>query len=265
MSLSIRTLLPAVGLAALTIGAVPSAAAAQDNYEIQVYPSETVPAGVTMFELHSNYTVNGSRDLSPFGELPTDHAVHETLEITHGFNDWSEVGFYVFTAIPQGQGWQWVGDHIRPRVRVPESWGWPVGVSISQEFGYARSKFAGDTWTYELRPIIDKQIDRWYLAFNPALEKSLRGPTSSETFGFSPAVNIGYDLTKQVNLAVEYYGGVGTINRIAPADEQEDDVYAAVNLNLSPAWEFNAGYGFAMTRGSDKHVLKMILGRRVGK
>ncbi len=25
-------------------------------------------------------------------------------------------------------GSQWVGDHIRPRVRVPESWHWPVGV-----------------------------------------------------------------------------------------------------------------------------------------
>src|SRR5947207_11497312 len=29
---------------------------AQDNYEIQVYGSETVPAGATMVELHSNIT-----------------------------------------------------------------------------------------------------------------------------------------------------------------------------------------------------------------
>lgn len=250
---------------AVALLSVAAPAAAQDNYEIQVYPSETVPRGVTMFELHSNYTVNGSRATSPFGQLATNHAIHETLEITHGINDWSEIGFYVFTAIPQGQGWQWVGDHIRPRVRVPESWGWPVGVSISQEFGYAGAKFAGDTWTYELRPIVDKQLGRWYLAFNPALEKSLRGPTSSETFGFAPAVNLGYDLTKKINLAVEYYGGTGTINRIAAASEQEDDIYAAVNLDFGPAWEFNAGYGFGLTAGSDKHVMKFILGRRVGK
>lgn len=254
-----------LGLALLVLMTPARRATAQDNYEIQVYPSETVPAGVTMFELHSNYTVLGSRAISDFGEIATNHAIHETLEITHGFNDWSELGFYVFTSVPQGQGWQWVGDHIRPRVRVPESWGWPVGVSISQEFGYARSKFAGDTWTYELRPIIDKQMDRWYVAFNPALEKSLRGPTSSQTFGFAPAVDIGYDLTKKINLSIEYYGGTGTINRIFPAENQEDDVYPAINLDLGPAWEFNAGYGFALTSGSDKHVLKMILGRRVGK
>src|SRR5689334_7768184 len=41
---------------------------AQENYEIQVYGSETVPRGVTMFELHSNYTLMGSK-LSPSSAL----------------------------------------------------------------------------------------------------------------------------------------------------------------------------------------------------
>src|SRR3989442_15776919 len=34
----------------------------QDNYEIQVYASETVPAGRTIVELHSNYTIDGQRE-----------------------------------------------------------------------------------------------------------------------------------------------------------------------------------------------------------
>src|SRR5215470_11255737 len=59
----------------------------QENYEIQVYGSETVPRGVTMFELHSNFTVNGSTLASAGGLSPTNHALHETVEITHGFND----------------------------------------------------------------------------------------------------------------------------------------------------------------------------------
>ena len=33
---------------------------AQDNYEIQVYGSETVPNYSTMFELHSNVTLFGN-------------------------------------------------------------------------------------------------------------------------------------------------------------------------------------------------------------
>jgi hypothetical protein len=258
---SLLTLSLAIACASPALG---SRLLAQENYEIQVYPSETVPRGVTMFELHSNYTIKRSRDIED-GELPTNHAVHETLEITHGFNDWSELGFYWFTAIPAGGSWQWVGTHLRPRVRVPESWGWPVGVSISQEVGYARAKFAGDTWTYELRPIIDKTFGPWYVSLNPALEKSLRGPTASTPFVFSPNVDVGYDVTKKVNLAVEYYGATGPINRLDPIAQQEHQVYGAVNLDFGPAWEFNFGVGTSLTAGGDKQLVKMILGRRVGK
>src|SRR5207248_11116795 len=67
------------------------------------------------------------------GLEPTDGAVHETIEITQGFTDWLETGFYIFTSIHRGDGWEWVGDHIRPRVRAPESWHWPVGVSLRSE------------------------------------------------------------------------------------------------------------------------------------
>jgi hypothetical protein len=238
---------------------------AQENYEIQVYGAATVPRGVTMFELHSNYTTLGRRLTSLEGELPTYHALHETIEITHGITDWSELGFYWFMAVPAGQRLQWVGTHIRPRVTAPESWGWPVGVSISQEFGYARARFSADTWTYELRPIIDKEMGRWYVSLNPTLEKSLRGPTASTPFVFSPNVDVGFDVTKRVNVALEYYGATGPINRLEPIANQEHSLYAAVNLDLGPAWEFNAGVGSALTASGDKHLVKMILGRRVGR
>ena len=148
-------------------------ALAQENYEIQVYPSATVGRGVTMYELHSNYTLNGSRAKSLYGEFQTHHAVHETVEITHGFTENTELGFYWFMAKPVGSNFLWVGTHIRPRFSVPESWGWPVGVSISQEIGWAKSEFSADTWTYELRPIIDKEMGRWYASLNPVLGKSL--------------------------------------------------------------------------------------------
>ena len=252
-------------LVALLTALAPVSLRAQENYEIQVYPSETMPKGVTMFELHSNFTIDGSKPGSPGGLSPTNHAVHETVEITHGFNDWSELGFYWFTSVPSGQSLQWVGTHLRPRVRVPDSWGWPVGVSISQEIGYSKASFTGDTWTYELRPIIDKQVGPWYASINPTLEKSLRGPTANVPFVFSPNVDVGYDVTKRVNLSVEYYGATGPINRLDPIRDQEHQIFLATNLDLGPQWEFNFGYGTTLTAGGDKHIVKMILGRRVGK
>ena len=67
-------------------------ARAQDNYEIQVYSYDLVEPHHTMVELHSNFTIDGTKTTSD-GLYPTNHALHETIEITHGFNKWFEIGF----------------------------------------------------------------------------------------------------------------------------------------------------------------------------
>jgi len=85
--------LPALFFVAF-LGAFASHAAAQDNYEIQVYGSETVAPRTTMFEIHSNFTVEGSKTVQD-GLLPTEHAEHETLEITLGRS-----GFLSFQQYP---------------------------------------------------------------------------------------------------------------------------------------------------------------------
>jgi hypothetical protein len=126
----------------------------QNNYEIQVYPYETVEPGHTMVELHSNFTFQGTKTNAD-GLYPTEHQLHETIEITHGFTEWFETGFYIFTSAQSQTGWSWVGDHIRPRFRVPPSWKWPVGISISNEIGYQRQFFSTALWDWEIRPIID--------------------------------------------------------------------------------------------------------------
>jgi hypothetical protein len=234
---------------------------AQDNYEIQVYGSETVPVGRTMVELHSNYTIQGERD-TVNGVLPSNHAFHETLEITHGFTPWFETGFYVFSSIQPGHGWEWVGDHIRPRVAVPADWNWPVGLSLSTEVGYQQRSYSEDTWTWEIRPIIDKQVGRWYFAFNPALEKSIHGENSNAGWDFAPAVKIGFDVTKLISAGVEYYGDLGEIGHFASVNEQQHQLFPVVDLNFSQDWEFNFGVGFGLTRSTDDLIIKLILGRR---
>lgn len=237
------------------------AARAQDNYEIQVYGSDLVDPGKTMVELHSNFTFEGSKTEQD-GMRPTNHQWHETLEITHGFNEWFETGFYVFTALQNGYGWDYVGSHIRPRVRVPKKWNWPVGVSISQEFGYQRSQFSPDTWTYELRPIVDKQLGRWYFAFNPAFDKSFHGPSENLGFTFSPNFKVSYDFTRKISGGVEYYGSLGPVTGFDPVSQQQQQIIPAIDLNLSEKWEFNFGVGVGVTRATDHLLAKMILGYR---
>src|SRR3954468_11150735 len=186
-----------------------AAAFAQDNYEIQVYGSETVAPHTTMVEFHTNFTIEGEKSVID-GQQPTHNAVHETIEITHGFNDWSEVGFYIFTSARADSGWEWVGDHIRPRVRVPEKWHWPVGVSLSNEIGYQRAKFSPDTWTWEIRPIVDRKFKRWYFAFNPTLDRSFHGPGVNQGVSFSPNVKFSYDISSKIAGGLEYYAAYGS-------------------------------------------------------
>ncbi len=234
---------------------------AQDNYEIQVYGSETVDPGSTMVELHSNYTIDGARQTTD-GTFPSYHAIHETLEITHGFTPWFEVGYYIFTSDQPGHGYGWVGDHLRPRVRVPESWHWPVGVSLSTEVGYERPEFSADTWTWELRPIIDKQLGPWYLAVNPALEKSLHGPNSHRNWEFAPSGKVSYALTKRIAAGIEYYSSLGELTHFDTLQGQQQEIVPAIDLDLGPRWEFNFGVGFGLTSVTDGLLVKMILGRK---
>ena len=250
----------AVSLIVFCLGAA-GATKAQDNYEIQVYGSDTVEAGHTMVELHNNFTFEGSKTVQD-GMYATNHQWHETIEITHGFTDWFETGFYIFTALQNGHGWDYVGDHIRPRVRVPKKWNWPVGVSISQEFGYQRSQYSPDTWTYELRPIVDKQLGRWYLAFNPAFDKSFHGPSQNQDFVFSPNFKVSYDITKKIAGGVEYYGSLGPVTGFDPVAQQQQQIIPSIDLNLSEKWEFNFGVGVGVTKATDHLLAKMILGYR---
>jgi hypothetical protein len=249
-------------LAWLALAAVP--VFAQGNYEVQVYGSDLVKPGNTMLEFHTNFTFQGEKQVVD-GGYPTEHQFHESIEITHGFNEWFETGFYIFTSAGPGQGYGWVGDHIRPRIAVPERYKLPVGLSLSNEFGYQRAKYSPDTWTWEIRPIIDKKVDKWYLSFNPTFDKSFHGPEQPRGYQFSPNFKVSYDVTKVVTAGLEYYGALGPITGFDLLRDQQQQILPAIDLNLGEDWEFNIGVGVGVTHGTDHLLVKMIIGRRFGK
>jgi hypothetical protein len=233
----------------------------QDNYEIQVYPGDTLEPRSTMVEFHTNFIVQGTKTIEN-GVLPTNHALHETIEITQGWNDWFETGFYIFTSANPGFGWGWVGDHIRPRVAIPEKWHWPVGLSLSNEIGYQRRQYSEDTWTWEMRPIIDKKLGRWYLSFNPTIDKSLHGENVNLGWEFSPNAKVSYDFSKKIAGGLEYYGSLGPIGNLDAIADQQQQIFPSIDLNVSPEWELNFGVGWGLTRSTDHLIVKGIIGRR---
>jgi len=117
---------------------------AQDNGEIQVYGSATTPKYTTMIELHSNYTLTGPKYNSNY------HPFLQTLEVTTGLSKDAELGFYIFTFNNNGKT-QYTGSHIRPRIKAPEKWEWPIGVSLSTEIGFDKDPFTNEMdWSHNI-------------------------------------------------------------------------------------------------------------------
>ena len=235
---------------------------AQENYEIQVYSSPTQAKNSTIFELHSNFTFAGEKSIIN-KVRPAYHATHETIEITTGITNNFEIGLYLFTNITPGFGFQVVGTHIRPRITAPLTWKLPVGLSMSAEIGYQRATYSEDTWNAELRPIIDKQWNKFYAVFNPAFGISLKGISNDHTPVFEPNVKLSYQFFKTANLGFEYYGGIGYINNFESLSNESHALYAAYDLTGNAKWELNIGAGLGLTQATDKWVGKVILGRRI--
>ncbi len=233
------------------------------QYEIQVYSSELVKPKQTMVEIHSNYTFMRFIQTDPYRVLPDQGVLHETIEITHGWNSWFETGFYIFNSIGTMNQTGYVGSHIRPRFSIPEKLQWPLGLSLSLETGFQNARYSNDIWTLEIRPIIDKTLfHKLYIGLNPVFDKSFQGASQNQGLVFSPNIKVGYEITKVINIGIEYYGTLGPLKNIYPYKNQSQQIFLVTDLNINPIWEFNAGIGRGLTNSSDGWVLKIILGRR---
>ena len=234
---------------------------AQADNEIQVYASPTIQNKWTIFELHSNYTFKGSKFLA---DPKSAHWTNETLEITHGFGKNFEIGFYTFTGFAPEDGYQYLGNQIRPRVTVPQEWKWSFGASLSVEFGFFRPSDTADFfWQGEIRPIIDKTIGNWYFAFNPNMDFVVTG--DNKGIGISLQFKTVYTVNQKYGFGIEYYGGLGNFNNILPIKLQEHLIGPMIDLYIHPMWEINGGFLFGLTKNSNQHILKILLGRRIGK
>jgi hypothetical protein len=246
------------GLTVLLL-AVNSLVMAQADNEIQVYASPTIQHKWTIFELHNNYTFKGSQYLTNAKEAKW---YNTTLEITHGFGKNFEIGFYTFAGFSPNGRYQYLGNQIRPRVTVPQSWKWSVGASLSMEFGFFRpddtTKFQ---WQGEVRPIIDKTVNNWYFAFNPNIDFVVSGDNKGA--GIAPQFKTVYTIKQKTGIGIEYYGGLGSFDDILPVKMQEHLLGPIVDLYIHPMWEIQGGFLFGLTKNSNQRIFKLLLGRRV--
>jgi hypothetical protein len=234
-------------------------AAAQDPFEIQVYEYITVPRGKWNLETHFNYTARGTTVASG-PVLASEKQTHLTFELTRGITDHFELAGYLVTARVDGESPEFVGWRVRPRVRVPTSWNWPVGVSLSVEVGFPKERFDENETTLEIRPIIEKGFGKLLIDLNPVVGKALKGPGENEGLDFEPGLRIGYDFTPTFALSLEYYGATGELSDPLPSDQQVHQFFPGGDWQIRDNIVFNFGVGFNLNDVGNRLVYKTRLG-----
>jgi hypothetical protein len=254
-----------IALLLLTFFLSNSDALAQDPFEIQVYEYQTVPKGMWNLETHLNYVGRGTRQFE--GPVaPTNNQFHLTFELTRGLTENFEMaGYLVLAHRPGSETLDYVGWRLRPRVSVPRSWRWPVGVSMSVEVGFPRKVYEENSVTLELRPIIEKNFGRFQIDVNPVVGRALRGPGTSEGWDFEPGVRFGYELNKKFDLSLEYYGSTGAIGDFLSTNEQVHQFFPGGDLKLSENVVWNFGIGVGVTDAGNRLVYKSRVGILFGK
>jgi len=120
------------------------------------------------------------------GVLPPNHAFHETLEITHG-SRLVRNRILRFSSIQPGEdGMGWRSYPAAP----PSSGRMALADRVSLRRSSAISAAPSQKTRGAGNPPIIEAMGRWYLALNPAFEKSVRGLNSSTGFDLLPAARL---------------------------------------------------------------------------
>jgi hypothetical protein len=224
---------------------------AQDSFEVQVYESDLVPVNHYELDMHNIFVERGSTQWD--GTVaPSNQQEHLAFEFTRGVTNYFEMGSYLLFANRQGEREEFAGFRLRPRVKAPDAWNLPVGLSLSAEIGFPQLQYEPNHVTLEIRPIIDKSIGRWKFDINPIMTFAFNGPEASQGMGLEPEGMIAYEIIPdQFRFMLEYYSALGPARHLLPTDEQVHLLYPKIEYAFSDVFVVNAGFGEGLTRASD--------------
>ncbi len=233
-------------------------AAAQDAFEIQVYNSQTAPAGQVGAELHLNHFLVGSRSFE--GEVrPTNHVTHLTIEPHVGLADWCEAGAYLSFAVRADGTFDYAGIKLRFKARVPRKvWG-VVGLSLNQELSATRADYEEGEFAWEIRPVIDVDWKRLYFSANPIVAIPLGGAQNGQP-EFEPALKLAVRVLPFLAVGAEYFAALGPIARPDPPSAQTHRLFGALDFEWESGrklFELNLGVGYGFV-GPERWIAKVI-------
>jgi hypothetical protein len=230
-----------------------STAASAAPYELAVYTDEIAAVGEVEFE-----TVLSLAHPRAGKELP-GHVWQALGEVNYGFAKGWEVGLEVPAVYATGrhkvQGLAVELQYIAPHDKTS---GWVWGVRA--DLGRIASLYEDDTaLSLELNPIIGYRGAGYRLAFNPSLERPLRGKETSTRF--QPSAKLAVRASGQDEVGAEYFADWGDVRKLLPSSRRDETLYLVWDRQTSFG-RLNMGLGQALrpTSGSaDKWVAKVGL------
>src|SRR6266404_5508725 len=117
--------------------------AAQEAFEISVYPYATANRGTTAFD---------------GAVAPRQGQVRFAGELTRGLTDHWEMSAYLLAAQVPAHGTRYAGWRLRSRFRAQEKWRLPVNMGLSVEYEATRPAFSESARTFELTAIFERRF-----------------------------------------------------------------------------------------------------------
>ena len=231
-------------------------AADQVHDEIQVYNAEIAAVGQWTYQQHLNYAAIGQTVPEVPGGFHSNRALQGTPEFAHGLTEWWEAGFYLPFAVSGDNQFLSNGAKIRNLFVVPDAAKRTFFYGVNFELSYELPRFSTLPWNLEIRPIIGVRNSDWEFIVNPIVDVSFGAAGEAD---FAPAVRLARNLGQDRFIGLEYYADFGKIGDFLPLQKQSQQLFAVADLKLDK-WDVELGAGYGSTTGSDRFVLKAILG-----
>jgi hypothetical protein len=245
-------------LASLLLPASSAHAASQD--EIQVNDDAIIKPGEVSYEIHLNTTPKGRTAPDYPGELTNNHRLRFTSEFSYGLTRDFEVALYLDSVRAADGETAFAGKKYRlkwmPLQADEKRGGWFAGMTT--EYSILGHAYTESRDVLEHRFITGYKTPDWLFAVNPSFTWSLTDQYADAEPEFGLAVKYGHKVFEGLSAGVEYYGEFGPIAHMAPWVQQEQRLFAAVDVDMKPC-VFNAGIGRGLTPGSDAWTLKTVI------
>ncbi len=241
---------------AATATAIIGPAPARAVDEIQVYNAEIAEVGQFTVQQHLNYTIIGHTQPEFPGGLVPNHALNGTPEFAWGITPWFELGLYVPWAVNAEDQLLSNAFKLRTLLVTPDAAKKDFFYGLNFEYDFPTPPFGQMRFAMEIRPIIGWRNPQWEFIVNPIVDLSFG---TLGTFDFVPAARLARKLGDDVFIGIEYYADLGAPGSFPSFQQQSHQVFGVVDFKVGEI-DVDFGLGYGITGGSDRFIVKTILG-----